>query len=109
MQSVAHGADFVSFFRWRTCSFGTEIYWHGLNDYSNRPNRRLEELSLVKADFEAIKDIAGHPYEAAVAFYVTMTMSGMDKRMYGMVRLETSAQMDGFVLCRKAYSIDLWI
>ena len=40
MQSVAHGADFVSFFRWRTCSFGTEIYWHGLNDYSNRPNRR---------------------------------------------------------------------
>ena len=66
MQSVAHGADFVSFFRWRTCSFGTEIYWHGLNDYSNRPNRRLEELSLVKADFEAIKDIAGHPYEATV-------------------------------------------
>ena len=66
MQSVAHGADFVSFFRWRTCSFGTEIYWHGLNDYSNRPNRRLEELSLVKADLEAIKDIAGHPYEAAV-------------------------------------------
>lgn len=66
MQSVAHGADFVSFFRWRTCSFGTEIYWHGLNDYSNRPNRRLEELSLVKADFEAIKDIAGYPYEAAV-------------------------------------------
>ena len=39
----------------------------------------FEELSLVKADFEAIKDIAGHPYEAAVAFYATTTMSGMDK------------------------------
>ena len=26
MQSVAHGADFVSYFRWRTCTMGTEIY-----------------------------------------------------------------------------------
>ena len=25
-QSVAHGADFVSYFRWRTCAFGTEMY-----------------------------------------------------------------------------------
>ena len=29
MQSVAHGADYVSYFRWRTCTYGTEIYWHG--------------------------------------------------------------------------------
>ena len=41
MQSVAHGADFVSFFRWRTCTVGTEIYWHGILNYDNRDNRRL--------------------------------------------------------------------
>ena len=41
MQSVAHGADFVSYFRWRTCWIGTEIYWHGILDYSSRENRRL--------------------------------------------------------------------
>ena len=32
MQSVAHGADYVSYFRWRTCTMGTEIYWHGILD-----------------------------------------------------------------------------
>jgi beta-galactosidase len=25
-QSIAHGADFISYFRWRTCWIGTEIY-----------------------------------------------------------------------------------
>ena len=44
MQSIAHGADFVSYFRWRTCTFGTEIYWHGILDYSGRDNRRLAEV-----------------------------------------------------------------
>ena len=33
MQSVAHGADYISFFRWRTCTFSTEMYWHGILDY----------------------------------------------------------------------------
>ena len=32
MQSVAHGADYISFFRWRTCTFSTEMYWHGIFD-----------------------------------------------------------------------------
>lgn len=29
LQAIAHGADFVSYFRWRTATVGTEIYWHG--------------------------------------------------------------------------------
>lgn len=28
MQSIAHGADYVSFFRWRTVTYGPEMYWH---------------------------------------------------------------------------------
>lgn len=47
-QSIAHGADFISYFRWRTCWIGTEIYWHGLNDYSNQPNRRLDKVLTIK-------------------------------------------------------------
>lgn len=35
MQSVAQGADFISFFRWRTCTVGSENYWHGILDYDN--------------------------------------------------------------------------
>ena len=64
LQAVAHGADFVSFFRWRTAPYGTEIYWHGLNDYSNQPNRRLFELKRIAADFAALEDVTGSHYAA---------------------------------------------
>jgi beta-galactosidase len=53
-QSVAHGADMVLYFRWRTATIGTEIYWHGLNDYHNRPNRRLEEAARIARELEKL-------------------------------------------------------
>lgn len=43
-QSIAHGADAVVFFRWRTCTVGTEQYWHGILPHSGRPGRRYAEL-----------------------------------------------------------------
>ena len=43
-QSIAHGADTVVFFRWRTCPFGTEEYWHGILPHSGIPGRRYFEL-----------------------------------------------------------------
>lgn len=43
-QSIAHGADCVVFFRWRTCTVGTEQYWHGILPHSGKPGRRYEEL-----------------------------------------------------------------
>lgn len=46
-QSIAHGANMVLYFRWRTATFGTEIYWHGINDYHNRPNRRVREAGQI--------------------------------------------------------------
>jgi len=67
MQSVAHGADFVSIFRWRTAPFGPEIYWHGLNDYSNLPNRRLEEFDVTAKELKAMNGLAGSRYQANVA------------------------------------------
>lgn len=67
-QSVLHGADLVMYFRWRTATFGTEIYWHGLNDYHNQPNRRIQEASQVGQEFVAIGDkIAGTTYQADIA------------------------------------------
>lgn len=53
-QSVAHGADMVLYFRWRTATMGTEIYWHGINDYHNRPNRRVAEVEQVARELEEI-------------------------------------------------------
>jgi len=44
MQAVAHGADTVVFFRWRTCTFGTEQYWHGILPHCGEPARYYDEL-----------------------------------------------------------------
>lgn len=67
-QSIAHGADLVSYFRWRTATFGTEMYWFGINDHHNQPNRRIEELGRVGEELSRIgRKIAGTKYAANVA------------------------------------------
>lgn len=44
VQAVAHGADTVVYFRWRTCLLGTEQYWHGILPHSGVPGRRYTEI-----------------------------------------------------------------
>lgn len=66
-QSIAHGADFVSYFRWRTCTFGTELYWYGILGHDNRDNRRLKEVAQTAADVGRIKELAGSRYKAKAA------------------------------------------
>lgn len=43
-QSVAHGADAIVYFRWRTCLFGTEQFWHGILPHHGNPDRRYYEI-----------------------------------------------------------------
>lgn len=67
-QSVAHGADMLLYFRWRTASFGTEIYWHGINDYHNQPNRRVAEAQTIGRELGRIgKAVVGSRYASEVA------------------------------------------
>ncbi len=66
-QSIAHGADFISYFRWRTCGFGTEMYWHGINDPSNVPNRRVKELQQIGCEIKNLCELAGTKNIAKVA------------------------------------------
>ena len=66
-QSIAHGADFISYFRWRTCTFGTEIYWHGILDYNNKDNRRLAEIKRIREEMRRVEQVAGAKYVAKVA------------------------------------------
>ena len=44
-QAVAHGADAVLFFRWRSCLYGTEQYWHGILNHDGQPRRRYREIA----------------------------------------------------------------
>lgn len=67
MQSVAHGADYVSFFRWRTATMGTEIYWHGILDYDNHDNRKLAEVTRFADRLTRLDGVAGSDYCTSVA------------------------------------------
>lgn len=67
MQSVAHGADYISFFRWRTATQGTEIYWHGILDYDNRDNHKLAEVKDFYTKFRTLDPLCGSRYVAAFA------------------------------------------
>jgi beta-galactosidase len=55
-QSIAHGADAIIFFRWRTARFGTEQYWHGLLDHDAHPGRRYEEIKQMGAEIKELGD-----------------------------------------------------
>ena len=46
-QSIAHGADGIVFFRWRTNRFGAEQYWHGVLDHDGQPRRRYDEIKAM--------------------------------------------------------------
>src|SRR5690606_7577453 len=67
-QSIAHGANLVVYFRWRTATFGQEIYWHGLNDYGKTPNRIVAEAAKVGKELQLLSDqLAATTYQADVA------------------------------------------
>jgi beta-galactosidase len=53
-QAVAHGGDGILYFRWRTCRFGVEQYWHGILQHDGRPTWRYEEISRIAHDFRAL-------------------------------------------------------
>ena len=67
-QSIAHGADFVSYFRWRTSPVGTEIYWEGIYDQSNTYNRKIEEISRTAKELDKLKELDNTEYFAKVAY-----------------------------------------
>lgn len=67
VQSVAHGADTVVYFRWRTCLFGTEQFWHGILPHNGVPGRRYEEIRNTIQELSPImQDIHGITMKAKV-------------------------------------------
>ena len=71
-QSIAHGADAIVFFRWRTARFGTEQYWHGLLDHDASPSRRYEEIKRMGAEIKQVGDqILGSQVKSQVAMLLS--------------------------------------
>ena len=55
-QAIAHGADAIVYFRWRTARFGTEEYWHGVLDHDAHPRRRYQEVKQTGAELGRVGD-----------------------------------------------------
>lgn len=55
-QAIAHGADKITYFRWRTATFGTEQYWHGILPHSGKPGRRYDELKYTISRYDELLD-----------------------------------------------------
>jgi beta-galactosidase len=71
-QAIAHGADAVLFFRWRTARFGIEQYWHGLLDHDAYPSRRYQEIKQMGRE---IKQIGEQIVESRVKSRIAMLLS----------------------------------
>ena len=55
-QAMAHGADAIVYFRWRTCRAGVEEWWHGILDHHGRPGRRYDEIARMGAEVRRLQD-----------------------------------------------------
>lgn len=58
-QAIAHGAEGILYFRWRTSLFGQEEYWHGILGHDGLPNRRYEEISATGKELLKIGSFLG--------------------------------------------------
>lgn len=54
MQSIAHGADGIMYFRWRTLNVSIETFWHGILQHHGEPGRKYEEAKRVGAEFKKL-------------------------------------------------------
>jgi len=54
MQAIAHGADGLLHFRWRSALRGAEEYWFGVLDHDNVPRARFEEFKQEGRELQKI-------------------------------------------------------
>jgi beta-galactosidase len=62
-QAIAHGADGVCYFRWRTSPYGTEQYWQGVLDQDSYPNARYQTVSQTGKEVKQLAPLleGSHP------------------------------------------------
>jgi beta-galactosidase len=70
-QAIAHGAQAIVHFRWETCVFGAEEYWHGILDHDLVPRRRYAEVKQTAHEVQSLGEAALSarvPAEVALLF-----------------------------------------
>lgn len=56
-QQVAHGADGMIWFRWRSCTAGREQYWHGLLGHDGKLLRRYREAAQTATELHKLAKV----------------------------------------------------
>ena len=87
-QAVSHGAEAILFFRWRSCLYGTEQYWHGILNHDGVPRRHYHEVQHLAQDFAKAEPLLGgarvhsevalvHTAEQHYAYHIQPQVRGM--------------------------------
>ena len=66
-QGLAHGAESILFFPYRTFEYAHEQMMNGIIDADNVPRRRYEEVKQTSAELSKIKSILGNAFPVAKA------------------------------------------
>ncbi len=71
-QSVAHGADGICYFRWRTSRYGSEQYWEGILDQDSYRNSRYFAVAQIGKELGQLTPLLhGSKVESPVAMLVS--------------------------------------
>ncbi|HHV62142.1 MAG TPA: beta-galactosidase [Firmicutes bacterium] len=67
-QAIAHGARGILYFRWDSCRYGTEQYWHGILGHDRIPGARYNEVKQVGEEIRRIRHLVDFeiPVETAI-------------------------------------------
>jgi beta-galactosidase len=66
-QAIAHGAETLVFFRWRSARFGTEQHWYGVLDADGTVGRRYRELERLAGELRELAVLAEAEHDADIA------------------------------------------
>ncbi len=75
-QAVAHGAEAVLFFRWRTARFGTEQHWHGILEADGTARGRYREVRALSSELRRVS----HQLSAATPLAHVALLHDYDSR-----------------------------
>ena len=67
-QAVAHGANVVSYFRWRRCRQGQEQYHAGLRKQDGSPDRGYADATRAASEFAELGELDGVDAPVALCF-----------------------------------------
>jgi beta-galactosidase len=98
MQAVAHGANMILFFRWRTAYKGAEMFWHGLFETEEPSGRRFSEFLRFNNDLKKLGDISDTQLKSEVAVIFDIEQNrALDLQ-------QQSEKFDYFEQCKTFYS-----